>query len=335
MKIGKLSPEFLSELLKKFTPKDDRVVLGAKLGEDAALIDFGDTYLVATSDPITFSSDYIGWYVVQINANDIAAMGAIPRWFIATLLLPEDSTESIINNLFNQLAEACDALNISLIGGHTEITHGINRPIVSGTMLGLVEKRKVVFTSGARPGDSIILTKQIAIEGTSIIAREFGSKLLDTGIDPKVISKARNLLFDPGISVVEEAILACESVKVHSMHDPTEGGIATGLSELATAAGIGLLINREEIPILTECKQFCDLLGIDPLGMLSSGSLLITVDYEDGRKLIDVFKHNGISASEIGTCTATSEGLKLITDGCSSPLPIFEKDELARYISSM
>lgn len=335
MQIGKLPPEFLSELLNKFTPTDDRVVLGAKLGEDAALIDFGDSYLVATSDPITFASDCIGWYVVQINANDVAAMGAIPRWFIATLLLPEDTTKSIINNLFNQLAEACDALNISLIGGHTEITHGIERPIVSGTMLGQVEKGKVVFTSGARPGDSIILTKKIAIEGTSIVAREFGSKLLNAGVDPKVISKAKNLLFDPGISVVEEAILACESVKVHSMHDPTEGGIATGLTELATAAGVGLLINREEIPVLTECRQFCDLLGIDPLGMLSSGSLLLTVASGDARELIDIFKHNGISASEIGTCTVTSEGTKLITDGYSKPLPTFEKDELARYISSI
>ena len=157
MQPGKLPLDLLSRLLDEIDVRDPRVVLGARAGEDAALIDFGDRYLVAKTDPITFATDLIGWYMVQINANDIAVMGGTPRWLMTTLLLPDTTSEERSGTyLTRQVREACDALNITLIGGHTEITYDLPRPIAVGAMLGEVPKERAVLTSGARPGDSIV-----------------------------------------------------------------------------------------------------------------------------------------------------------------------------------
>ena len=258
MQPGKLPLDLLSRLLDEIDVRDPRVVLGARAGEDAALIDFGDRYLVAKTDPITFATDLIGWYMVQVNANDIAVMGGTPRWLMTTLLLPDTTTESEVKGIFTQVREACDALNIALIGGHTEITYDLPRPIAVGAMLGEVPKERAVLTSGARPGDSIVLTKAIAVEGTSILAREAGSDLLGAwSCDQDTIDRAKEFLFSPGISVVPEASIACDVVDVHAMHDPTEGGLSGGLVEMAAAANVGLLIDMEAVPVLPECREIC------------------------------------------------------------------------------
>ncbi len=334
MQAGKLPLEFLSELLSKINVTDPRVVLGPKAGEDAALIDLGDKYLVTKTDPITFATDLIGWYLVQVNANDLAVMGATPRWLMATLLLPEGTAQEEVRDIFDQLLEACAALDITLIGGHTEVTYDLKRPIAVGAMLGEAAKDRVVLTSGAQPGDSIILTKRIAIEGTSLLAREAGKQLLEAGVSHDMIEKAKGLLFSPGISVSKDAAIACDTVKVHSMHDPTEGGLATGLLEMATSAGVGMTVNAERIPILPECKAFCDALGLDPLGLIGSGALLATLVPEDAPRLIDALTQEGISAHEIGRITAADEGLRLRTADGIRELPVFDRDELARFFGS-
>ena len=334
MQAGKLPLEFLSELLSKINVTDPRVVLGAKAGEDAALIDLGDRYLVTKTDPITFATDLIGWYVVQVNANDLAVMGATPRWLMVTLLLPEGTVQEAVRDIFDQLLEACAALDITLIGGHTEITYDLKRPIAVGAMLGEVAKDRVVLTSGARPGDSIILTKGIAIEGTALLAREAGKQLQEAGVSLDVIERAKGFLFSPGISVSKEAAIACDTVNVHSMHDPTEGGLATGLLEMATGAGVGMIVNAERIPVLPECKAFCDALGLDPFGLIGSGALLATVAQEDAPRLIDALAQEGISAHEIGRITAAEDGLKLQTADGVRELPVFDRDELARFFGT-
>ncbi len=334
MQAGKLPLKFLSELLSKINVTDPRVVLGPKAGEDAALIDLGDKYLVTKTDPITFATDLIGWYLVQVNANDLAVMGATPRWLMVTLLLPEGTAQEEVRDIFDQLLEACAALDITLIGGHTEVTYDLKRPIAVGAMLGEAAKDRVVLTSGAQPGDSIILTKRIAIEGTSLLAREAGKQLLEAGVSHDMIEKAKGLLFSPGISVSKDAAIACDTVKVHSMHDPTEGGLATGLLEMATSAGVGMTVNAERIPILPECKAFCDALGLDPLGLIGSGALLATLVPEDAPRLIDALTQEGISAHEIGRITAADEGLRLRTADGIRELPVFDRDELARFFGS-
>ena len=327
---GKLPLELLSDLLGKIDARDPRVALGARAGEDAALIDMGDRYLAAKTDPITFATDLIGWYAVQVNANDLAAMGATPRWLMATLLLPEGTSADDVRAIFNQLLEACDALGVTLIGGHTEITHDLPRPIAIGAMLGEVAKDKVVLTSGAQVGDSIALTQGVAIEGTAILAREAADALAANGVSQDVIRRAQGLLFTPGISVAKAAAIACD-VGVNSMHDPTEGGLATGLLEIATAAGVGIVVDAERIPVLPECRAVCDALSLDPLGLIASGALLATLPPADARRLTAALRRAGIPAVEIGRVTPASEGLRLISNGAERALPTFERDELARF----
>ena len=215
MQAGKLPLELLSELLADVVIEDPRVVLGPRPGEDAALIDFGDNYLVAKTDPVTFATELIGWYLVQVNANDLAVMGATPRWLMATLLLPEGTAPDEVRDIFHQLREACGALGITLVGGHTEVTYDLPRPIAVGAMLGEVTKERVVLTSGATPGDAIVLTKGIAVEGTALLAREAEKELLEAGLSPPIIERAKELLFLPGISVVAEAAIGAS-------HRPSE-----------------------------------------------------------------------------------------------------------------
>jgi hydrogenase expression/formation protein HypE len=174
--LGKLKLEQLQRLLRTYTSADERIILGSQVGEDAAVIDFGATYLVAKTDPITFVAEDIGWYTIVINANDIVTRGATPKWFLATILLPENrTTVEIVETIFAQLAEACRRYHIAFCGGHTEVTYGLERPIVIGQMLGEVAKEKLITTAGAQVGDDILLTKGIAVEATSIIARVKGA----------------------------------------------------------------------------------------------------------------------------------------------------------------
>ena len=331
MLAGKLPMELLSRLLSDIDVRDPRVALGARAGEDAALIDMGDHYLVAKTDPITFATDLIGWYLVQVNSNDLAAMGATPRWLMATLLLPEGTTEAQTEAIFTQLLEACDSLGITLIGGHTEITYDLPRPIAMGALLGEVAKDRVVLSSGARVGDSIVLTQGIAIEGASILAREAEDALTAAGVSQEVIERAKAFLFTPGISVAKAAAIACDTVDVHAMHDPTEGGVATALMELAAAADVGVVVDAERIPVLPECRAICEALSLDPLGLIASGALLATLAAPEAERLVDALGRAGIPASVIGSVTPASEGLRLVSGGVERGLPVFERDELARF----
>ena len=129
LEIGKFPPALLERLLSKNLINDPRVVLGPKVGEDAAVIDVGERLLVAKCDPITFATGLIGWYAVQVNANDVACTGGTPRWFLATILVPERFSEAEAEGVFDQVLEACTALGVTLVGGHSEVTHGIQRPI--------------------------------------------------------------------------------------------------------------------------------------------------------------------------------------------------------------
>ena len=329
--IGKLPAETLQAIFDKHHTKDPRVVVGPRVGEDAAVIDMGDRYLVATSDPITFATAEIGWYALHVNANDIAVRGARPRWFLATLLLPAGATtDASVDALFTELHAACDELEVVLVGGHTEITHGLERPIVAGTMLGEVEKDKLVTTGGARVGDAVVMTKGVPLEGAAIIAREKEAELRARGVSPAAIRRARGFLKAPGLSVLPEAEIACELAAVHAMHDPTEGGIATALVELATAAGVGLRIDRERIMVLPEGRALCEAFGLDPLGTIASGSLLMTVSAHDAETVTDACRAAGIACTAIGRVTAASDGVALVSGGHPRPMPTFPQDEITR-----
>ncbi len=331
MNAGKLPLETLGRLLRQVESPDPRVILGPAPGEDAALIDFGDRLLVAKTDPITFATDLIGWYMVNVNANDIAVMGAAPRWLMATILLPEGVTERRVSEIFDQIRRACSDLDISLVGGHTEITLGLDRPIAVGAMLGEVDKADAVLSSGVRPGDALILSKGIAIEGASILARESARRLADAGVSREVIDRAASFLFRPGISVIPDARLALQYGHAHAMHDPTEGGLSGGLYELAAASALGFDIDAASIPVLPECRIICDSLGLDPLGLIASGSLLAAVPPDRVRPVTRALTAEGIRGSVIGHATDRHTDVRLIADHSTMPFPTFARDELARF----
>ena len=333
MEVGKFPSAMLERLLSKVTLTDPRVLVGPKIGEDAAVIDMGNRLLVAKSDPVTFATDFIGWYAVQVNANDVACTGGVPKWFLATLLIPPQFSEDDAEQVFEQIVDACRTLDIALIGGHSEVTYGISRPIILGSMLGEVERDSLIHTGGAQEGDSIVLTKGIAIEGTALLARDCTDSLQQAGVSPETIVKCTTLLTNPGISVLKDAQLACAVAEVHSMHDPTEGGLATGLREVAKASGLGLAVEEGSIPVLPECQTICRALGLDPLGLLASGALLITLPASDVPKLILTLETQGISGWEIGQMLAQEEGLIMIGHEGEVILPEFRRDELARHFT--
>jgi hydrogenase maturation factor len=330
--VGKLPAELLQELLRKYTRPNSRVIVGPGVGEDAAVIDFGERYLVAKTDPITFATDEIGWYAVNVNANDIACSGGVPKWFLVTALLPAGTADAeMAESIFAQLAEACQALDITLCGGHTEITYDLERPILVGLMLGEVEPARLVHSGGARSGDALILTKGIAIEGTALIAREKG-EMLAGEFPADFLQRCRQMLHEPGISVVREARLLRQHVDVHAMHDPTEGGLATALWELAAAAGVGLRVYRDAIPILPETQALCQRFGLDPLGLIASGALLATVPAVQAEKAVRLLAEAGIAARCIGEVLPAGEGVWLRDAGGDQPLPRFARDEFARLV---
>jgi len=332
LRLGKLPIELLSELLSKYPGrKSSRVVVGAKVGEDAAVVDFGDVYLVAKTDPITFVSEDIGWYALNVNANDIAAMGAEPRWFLATILLPEgSSTPELAERIFSSIHRAASSIGVAICGGHTEVTYGLDRPIVVGAMFGEVPKDRLVRSDGARPGDTVILTKGLAIEATSIIAKEKGDELLRRGYAPSFIERCSRYLYDPGISVLKEARAACRAARVHAMHDPTEGGVAMGLHEVALASGVGMEIFSERLFLAEEAKVLLGEFELNPLGAISSGALIIIVDSGDSARVLEAIRAEGIRCEAIGYVREKSFGVKLNSSGELSDMPRFTGDEISK-----
>ena len=335
MEAGKLPPGLLSELLSEFAANDPRVRVGPKVGEDCAVIEMGNRLLIAKSDPVTFVADRIGWYTVQVNANDIACTGGVPRWFLPTILLPPNIDENEIRAIFSDIAMACGELGVSVVGGHTEVSVGIPRPIVAGTMLGeLDSSANLISSSGAQDGDSIIVTTGLAIEGTAILAREFAADLSRLGVNDDDIARAADYLGKPGISVVSAARALCDSVDVHSMHDVTEGGVITALREVAIGSDVGLVVEAESMPILPESGTICQVLGIDPLGLLGSGALVATLSSSDVPRALRALDATGVSGWEVGQIMEADEGLWMIDRTGDNALPEFRRDELARYLES-
>ncbi len=334
MQAGKFPPELLERLLASAAQADPRVVLGPRVGEDAAAVDFGDRLLVAKSDPVTFATDRAGWYAVQVCANDVACTGATPRWFLATLLVPERFSQDDAVRVFEDVVSACRELGVALIGGHSEVTQGIERPIVMGTMLGEVDRDRLISTGGAREGDSIVLTKGLAVEGTALLARDFPSALAQAGVTPDAVKKSAALLDSPGISVITDALICCAQDRLHSLHDITEGGLATALHEVASASELGVAIEEGSVPILPETEEVCSALGLNPLGLLASGALLATLPAPAVPQLLHALERGGIDAWEIGQVLPPEEGCILFTrHGEELPLPVFDRDELARYLA--
>lgn len=332
--VGKLPPAILKSLLKNAPTDDQNIIIGPGPGLDCAVVDIGNKYLVLKSDPITFATDEIGWYLVQVNVNDIATTGATPRWFLVTVLLPaSDSTATSAIEITNQVYDTCRALGISVVGGHTEITHGIGRPLLLGTMIGEVEKQNLITPRGANPGDKILLTKGVPIETTAILAREFPDRLANQ-LKPSEIEEAQNFLKTPGISVYKDAQLAIKAGQVSAMHDPTEGGLAAALWELAEASDKKLVVDFSKVHIPSISALVCKVFDIDPYAAISSGALLLTTPPDEKDKICLALEEDGINCSEIGW---VESGPVFVEEGSDSSMKTLyrpEQDEIAKVYES-
>ena len=348
LRAGKLPADLLADLLAALPIRHPQLLVGPAVGEDAAVIDFaahseqeseqasGDKLLVAKSDPITFATDEIGYYAVNVCANDLAVTGATPRFYLPTLLLPAGQVdETVVRQIFAQLGAACAKLNIVIAGGHSEITHAVNQPVIAGTMLGEVARDGYISSSGGRAGDVILLAGQVPIEGASIIAREKRADLLARGFTTAEIDKAAAYLHDPGISVLVPAQIAAQSGLVTAMHDPTEGGVATGLYELAVAAGMSIEVDLDAIAIAPLAAKLCAAYGLDPLGTIASGALLATCAPEDADALIAQWTQAGWSGRIIGRMlkrVAPENGPRLtaLRAEKATTFPTFAVDEITK-----
>jgi hydrogenase expression/formation protein HypE len=332
--IGKLPPDLLEKIIRAAPTSGHRVKLGPGIGLDCAILDFGDHCLVLKTEPITFASQDIGWYAVQIAANDIATTGARPKWLMLTALLPEGITSpALVESVSAQVAETCRSLEIILIGGHTEITYGLDRPILVSTLIAEIKCHDLITPKGAMPGDRLVLTKGVPIEATALLAREFPDKLQSV-LTQSEIKAAQNFIFEPGLSVLPEAQIACNNGKITAMHDPTEGGIVTALWELAEACDHTLVVEFNKIHVPEISKKICAAFQLNPLGTISSGALLMSVHPSDTTTVISKLLENGILASEIGYVEAGPPKVLQITPTGQQVQKKFMRDEITRVFES-
>jgi hydrogenase expression/formation protein HypE len=332
---GKLPGDLLAALLSDID-LDDSVIVGPGIGRDAAAVRVGDRILVLKTDPITFPTGDPGRYLVTINANDIACMGATPRWLLVTALLPETSTTpALVESIFSGLQDACVEIGCALIGGHTEITEGLDRPILIGQMIGETTEGRLVDPSRATAGDAVILIGGIAIEGTAILASEAHDQLAGT-VSPQQLERARSFDRKPGIGVYHHAARLQEAVpdRIKAMHDPTEGGLATGLHEIARATGLGIQINADMVHVYEETIAITDALGIDPWGLIASGALLTVVSPESAESICDELDSPDHPVKQIGVLTADPAERTMNRNGEPGQLPEFAVDEIARFFAA-
>jgi hydrogenase expression/formation protein HypE len=329
--LGKLPAEFLGERLAAFGGEGRSVLVGAAIGEDAAAVNVvGDDVLVLASDPVTLASDAMARCLVLANANDVAACGATPRWLLTTLLFPPGTSASEVSALICDIHAACADCGLVLCGGHTEITDVVSRPLAVGMAAGTAPASGLLDKRRIRQGDRLLLTKGLAIEGTGLIARDFGGRLAKAGIPAAEVAESAELL--ERMSILEEARIARTFAGVSALHDVTEGGVATAVSELGAAGGRRLRVHLDRIPIYRQTERICEALDLDPLGLLGSGALLITCAPAEAGQLREALRDAGIEVVEIGEVLDAGEGVEALRDGLPAEWPRFERDEMTRLL---
>lgn len=321
MNIGKLPNSLLEKIvidpINNHSVNRKEVLLKPSIGEDCAALNLGENICLLSTDPITGAVADIGKLAVNINTNDIASSGGEPIGLMVTALLPDSITEEEISHIITDLYKEAEKVNVAILGGHTEITDAVNKPVLSCTVVG--KTNKLIPSGGAKIGDSVIMTKYAAMEGTSIFASDKRDKL--KGIDSSIIEKAKNL--GNSLSVIAEGRIGSE-LGANAMHDVTEGGILGACWEIADCSGVGIEVYEDKIPVLEETKIICNKLGVDYLRLISSGSMLIVCS--NGDEMLSALKKAGIVASIIGKIV--EEGKWFISNGEKTVLDEPTSDEL-------
>jgi len=330
---GKVPVEVLrTVILPRTGAKRPEVVVGPSEGVDGAVVKVGDKVVISSMDPISGALEKIGWEAVNINANDIATFGVEPAFFSSCILLPKKTGVEVIEEICEQMDSAAKGLGMAIIGGHSEITPGLDHPLVVGFALGITEPGRYVTSAGAKPGDRILITKHVGLEGASILATDrYG--VLEKVLSADSLRIAKD--FHKQISIVKEALLAFNTNGVTAMHDPTEGGFANGVHELADASKVGFRIYEEKIPIAPETKEICGCFGIDPFQLISSGVLLAAIKPEKEHDVTAALEENAVQASVIGEVVA-SKDIRIIVrrDGTEETLARPVSDHLWKALEA-
>ena len=307
---GKIPVDILKEVVfKNLGAERKEVTVGPTAGIDGAVLELGNKNLIVSMDPITGAVERIGWLAVNVNANDIATFGVEPAFLFSCILLPENAGRKMVEVICTQMDAAAKDLGIAIVGGHCETTPGLTNPIVVGCVMGVTEKGRYVTAGGAKPGDKLILTKSAGIEGTAILASDREAELKKT-VSVTVLQNAKN--FYNQISVVKDALTACKTGGVHAMHDPTEGGVAGGIHEMADASGLGVRVFEVKIAVQPETAKICSHFGIDALQLIGSGALLISAEAKSAQEIIKSLGEQRIQASIIGDLLGNADERLLV-----------------------
>mgnify|MGYP006422414133 CR=1 FL=1 len=329
LSLGKIPHATLQMLLSRL-PKDRDVLIPPFVGSDAAGVKFSRKYYAVTTDPITFATEHIARYCVSVNINDIACMGARARFFTSTILLPKGTTEMALDQLWTELLCELNRYNIQAIAGHTEVTEAVNQPVLVGQMIGERVTRHFYNVRRIQAGDQLLLWRPIAIEGTSVLAVQRYDALA-RHILPEQLDTMKHLLDDPGVCILPGAEKLFPERGVVALHDPTEGGLASALHEMADASGCGLKINADAVPILSETQQLAKILKFDPLGLIASGCLLIACKKKRVEKVLN--RLQGSVVSLIGEFTDDNDRI-ITTSRMKKSLPRFDQDEIIKAMQA-
>ena len=325
MKVGKLSNKLLEQkILSKIQPTREEILVGAAIGEDCSVIDFGEDICVLSTDPITGAANEIGKLAIHISCNDVASNGVEPIAVLLTIIAPENTSIDDIVQVIEDAKEAASSLNVEIIGGHTEISNAVNRILVSTTCIGKGKKELMITSHGAKVGDDVIMTKWVGLEGSAILAHD-REKELQLVIGQDLIGQAKGYM--DYISVVPEGIIAGQ-LGVTAMHDVTEGGLLGAVWEIAEASKVAIEIKEELIPITDVTRAICNHYKIDPLGLISSGVMLITTAHS--KELLSALKEKGIQATKIGEVVEGQSSL--VKQGKKTPINPPQSDELFKVI---
>jgi hydrogenase maturation factor len=324
---GKVGCAVLGRLLADLPSLPPEVVLGPAVGEDACALELPGGVLVVATDPVTMTVERVGRWSVVVSANDVAVCGARPRWFLATILVPPQTSEAVVHDLQAGIRDALASLGAYLVGGHTEVTSAVTRPVVVGQMLGLVEDGTIVTSGGASEGDVVVQVGPVPIEGAAVLALEAQGEL--ERVDRTAIEAARNGLESPGISVVEPALLA-KRLGATALHDPTEGGLAAALHEMAMAARLCIRIDRDAVLWFEPGLTLCRAVGLDPWSTLASGSLLAAFHADEAPPALAALAASGYAAAAVGSVEHGSG----VVDHEGRAIPWPERDALNDVLPS-